>query len=279
MKNWMSLEAKLIMTSVAVMIMFACIIVAVDPSCRQVSAIGEYCFADVNVVYISSSNLTSCRERPTFRQPSERCVMKRFALLLCLIALMLPATLSAQDEPTRFGFGIALSQDFTIVDADVYNMMLPLNFTNFSFIIRSSNFRIEPNAGLLTYSYTRTSETSTTESSSSDIRLGLSAAYQTVRGPMHYYYGLGVGFIFGSRSSNSSTSESETKSSKQDFFIGPLIGGEYMLHKDFSLGGEIQVNHISVGQWETENDPNPSTSEYTESFISTRVMIILRWYL
>ncbi len=42
--------------------------------------------------------------------------------------------------------------------------------------------------------------------------------------------------------------------SKTDFFIGPAIGGEYMFNKHFSLGGEINLNYISIGHYDSEGE-------------------------
>jgi hypothetical protein len=70
-------------------------------------------------------------------------------------------------------------------------------------------------------------------------------------------------------------SSSNTDESKTDFFIGPIAGGEYMLHKDFSLGGEIQLNYISVGHYEDATN----VYDRTETIISTRALIFIRWYL
>lgn len=203
-------------------------------------------------------------------------MMKRLALLCCML-IVLPAVLTAQDSGTRFGFGVTMLQDIVIVESEMIS--LPLNFNNLACIIRGENYRIEPRIGLLTYSYERTSSESNSETSASQIRLGVAAAYENVHGPMHYYYGLNIGFILESESSSNSYSTSGVDASKTDFFIGPLVGGEYMLNEDFSLGGEFQLNYIGLGEWEDSNDTNPSDVERSTSYISTRAMIHLRWYL
>ena len=91
-------------------------------------------------------------------------------------------------------------------------------------------------------------------------------AYANSKASMNYYYGIDIGAILSSQSSSS------TDRSKTDFYIGPAIGGEYMFSDNFSLGGEIQVNYIKLGNFDEDSDASTS-------LVSTRGKIILRWYV
>jgi len=61
--------------------------------------------------------------------------------------------------------------------------------------------------------------------------------------------------------------------SKIDFYIGPALGAEYLFTKRFSLGGEIQLNFISIGQWDGD-----LSAENSESVVRTKPLIFVRWY-
>ncbi len=91
---------------------------------------------------------------------------------------------------------------------------------------------------------------------------------------MNFYYGIDIGVILSAYSieSNSQYFESVSRD-KTDFFIGPAIGGEYMFNDSFSLGAEIQINYISVGQYDDDSQ------DVSQSLISTRGLITLRWYV
>ena len=108
---------------------------------------------------------------------------------------------------------------------------------------------------------------------SSNLRLGAVVAFNSDSiESMNFYYGIDFGFIISSYSYTSSSSDQSTDDSKTDFFIGPAIGGEYMFNRHFSLGGEINLNYISIGHYDYEG-------EASSWAISTRGLIFIRWYV
>jgi hypothetical protein len=144
---------------------------------------------------------------------------------------------------------------------------------NFSMSIKGSFFRFEPSLGYFTMSSENSEPGLTTSSSSSNIRLGGVLAFNN--DPIEsvdFYYGVDFGFILSSYSYTSSISTASTDKSKTDFFIGPAVGGEYMFNRHFSLGGEINLNYISIGQYDSDSEPSSWA-------ISTRGLIFLRWYV
>jgi len=142
--------------------------------------------------------------------------------------------------------------------------------------------RFEPNFGFFNYSQTidvnNPYENYKREQTISNFRIGAVIAYANAVTSVNLYYGLNIGVIISSTSADISGQESNDES-KTDFFIGPAIGGEYMFSDNFSLGGEIQVNYISVGQFDQEGVDPDYTVDVSESVVSTRGMIILRWYV
>ena len=193
-----------------------------------------------------------------------------FFLLLFVISV------KAQDDPVRIGFGVGFGQGFNFIGSgDLSIFTLPIDFADFSVVIRGKNFRFEPTLGYFSTSSSSTSSGFTSESDFSNVRLGAIIAYANSSGTMNFYYGIDIGVILSSESSSStfpgSTSSDE---SKTDFFVGPAIGGEYMFSDNFSLGGEIQINYISIGQFNGD-----SQTDVSQSAVSSRGKIVLRWYV
>ena len=60
--------------------------------------------------------------------------------------------------------------------------------------------------------------------------------------------------------------------SKTDFRIGPVAGGEYYFADQFSLGAEIQVNYLSIGDFNDDSD-------VSRSLISTKPVLYIRWFI
>jgi len=194
-------------------------------------------------------------------------------LLLCVIFRM---DLSAQDSGTRYGIGVNFAKDFVVADvgSDLSVMSLPYDFSNISIVFRSASFRVEPSLGYFRFSSSYSEGSAEAEATTSNWRLGFNLAVNKETGKMHHYYGISVGFIFSSVYSKFSSDLFSDKEddSKTDFFVGPVLGGEYNFHENLSLGGEIQFNYISLGQYDD------SEGDLSVSVITTRAIIVLRWY-
>jgi hypothetical protein len=201
-----------------------------------------------------------------------------------LIATLLSLTLTIlsfpqeEDNNVQFGLGVSLSSELSSLRVfsefgEVQILTQPLNLANFSMIIKGNFFRFEPSLGYFTISSDYSNDGYTYERSSSNIRLGAVLAFNN--DPIEsvdFYYGIDFGVIISSYSFTSNVSDQSTDDSKTDFFIGPAVGGEYMFNKHFSLGGEINLNYISIGHYDSEG-------ESSSWAISTRGLIFLRWYI
>jgi len=201
-------------------------------------------------------------------------------ILTTLLSLTLTILLFPQQEDNnlQLGLGVSLSSELSMysVYGEIGEQQIitqPINMANFSMIIKGSFFRFEPILGYFTTSSDYSGVGYSSERSNSNVRLGAVIAFNN--DPIEsvdFYYGVDFGFILSSYSRTSSISNESTDDSKTDFFIGPAVGGEYMFNRHFSLGGEINLNYISFGQYDSGN----GTSEWA---ISTRGVIYLRWYL
>ena len=204
------------------------------------------------------------------------------SFLCCFLLLLSVISVKAQDDPVRIGFGVGFGREFTSVISyyggieDLSVITLPVDFVDLSVTIRSKNFLFEPNFGYYStsFSYTPSNSDNREEIHTSNLRLGTVLAYVNSNESLNYYFGIDLGVILTSNSRESTYQGSTdiNENSKTDFFIGPVIGGEYMFSNNFSLGGEIQVNYISIGNYDDDSDVSSSA-------ISTRGKIILRWYV
>ncbi|MFC2119566.1 outer membrane beta-barrel protein [Bacteroidota bacterium] len=194
---------------------------------------------------------------------------------LCLgLLILFGINIKAQDDPVRIGFGVGFGQGFNFFGGEELSVItLPIDFADFSVVVRGKNFRFEPTLGYFSSSSSSSSSGYTYESSSSNLRLGTILAYATAISSMNLYYGIDIGVILSSEKRESTfPGSTSTDRSKTDFYIGPAIGGEYMFSDNFSLGGEIQINYISIGNFDDDSDASSSA-------VSSRGKIMLRWYV
>jgi len=188
-----------------------------------------------------------------------------FIMLLVVTSLYLSNFLHAQEERSRIGIGVSIGKEVLAAEG----MQLTLfDFPTFYLPISlSSNFRFEPEIGY--YRYSGSGEYG--KESNSILSIGCGIFFMTRKGKVDIYYGARLGFMSTSYSYRYTWNGLESDSdSKTDFYIGPAIGGEYFFTKHLTLGGEIQFNYISIGQWDDGED--------SESAIRTKPLIFVRWY-
>jgi len=192
-----------------------------------------------------------------------------FIMLLVVTSLYLSNFLYAQEETqeerSRIGFGVSLGKEIIAI-GEAYTL---LDFPSFYLPISlSSNFRFEPEIGYVRYS----GSGEDWKESNSILSIGCGIFFMTRKGKVDIYYGARLGFMITSYSWRFTWNGMDSDDdSKTDFYIGPAIGGEYFFTKHLTLGGEIQFNYISMGQWDDGED--------SESVIRTKPLIFVRWYL
>jgi hypothetical protein len=204
--------------------------------------------------------------------------MKVFLITFFLVTLTILTFSQTEEDNVQFGLGVCLSGQLSVYTdyggpTQFQIISQPINMANFTMIIKGSFFRFEPSIGYSTISINNSSAGYSSELSNSNLRLGAVIAFNSdAIESVNFYYGLNFGFILNSYKYSSSSSNGSSDDSKIDFFIGPAAGGEYMFNRHFSLGGEINLNYISFGYYESDSD-NSSWA------ISTRGLIFLRWYV
>ena len=195
---------------------------------------------------------------------------KIFVLLLFVLVSSLEAQTDDEESSSVFGIGISLEQSYSFIYDQGVNY-LPIGLGNIYLPINiSENFRIEPDIGIFSYSYSSDDYEKRTD----QFRLGLGFHYSKNYGSIKILFGARFGSIFNSikREYEDSNNENEKDEiSATVLFGGPTIGAEYYFAKRFSLGAEAQLNYISLGEYQDENNE-------TRTIISTRALILLRFY-
>lgn len=186
-----------------------------------------------------------------------------FILLFVCISLLMVNPLQAQEKRSSLGLGVSLGKELYMPGLTM------LDFPTFYLPITLSNFRIEPEMGYYRYS----GKFESWESKESYLTIGCGIFFISQRGNANIYYGVRLGFIrvyeYEKWIWNGQDVDEDHRT---DYYYGPAIGGEYFFNKHLSLGGEIQVNFISIGQW------SDSTGEHSESVTRTKPLVFVRWY-
>ncbi|TEU00108.1 MAG: hypothetical protein E3J23_03460 [Candidatus Stahlbacteria bacterium] len=187
-----------------------------------------------------------------------------FIILFVCISLLMVNPLQAQEKRSSIGLGVSLGKELymgglTLLDFPTFYLPITL----------SSNFRIEPEIGYYRYS----SEFENSETTETYLTVGCGIFLISQKGKTNIYYGLRLGFIRVYEYDKWIWNGQDVyEAHRTDYYIGPAIGGEYFFNKHLSLGGEIQVNFISIGKW------SDSTGKHSVSVTRTKPLIFVRWY-
>ncbi len=201
--------------------------------------------------------------------------MKSRLSLAGVAMLTIAATADAQEPGVTFGIGTSLNPT-AILGGDV---LLRVGLGNIYFpLIIGSSFKLEPEFGLLRSSEKTTDGTSSSESSATLTRLGIGAFWVT---PIHEsfraYIGPRVAILRNSVTSRFGSTP-ERKVTQTNFVLELATGGEHLFSSHFSLGGEVRLGYIKMGEPKL-TPASPSTFEQSGSILTTNALILLRWYL
>jgi hypothetical protein len=145
-----------------------------------------------------------------------------FIVIFIVFLFVISITVQAQEKISWIGLGVGLNN---LASFDYPSFYLPINI--------SAKFRLEPEIWFYRYSETG----NIFEETQTNLSLGLGVFFVVQKEKLDIYYGTRNGIIF-----------SKTRTwSQTDFYIGPATGAEYYLHERFSLGGEIQLRYVFLG--------------------------------
>ena len=202
--------------------------------------------------------------------------MKSRLSLAGIAMLTIAATAGAQERGVTFGIGISLNP--TAIASD--QVLLPVGLGNLYFpLIIGSSFKLELEFGLLRLSEKATDGATSSESSATLTRLGIGAFWVTpIRESFRAYVGPRVGIVRDSETSSPGT-QPERKVTQTNLVLELATGGEYLFSSHFSLGGEVRLAYIKLGERKATPPFPPSPSEQSRSILTTNALILLRWYL
>ncbi len=206
--------------------------------------------------------------------------MKSRLSLAGIAMLTIAATADAQERGVTFGIGTSLNPTAIFAgDGDLALFNVGLGNVYFPLIIGSS-FKLEPEFGLLRLAEKTTDGTTSSESSATLTRLGIGVFWVTpIRESFRAYVGPRVGIVRNSESSRFDT-EPERKVTQTNLVLELATGGEYLFSSHFSLGGEVRLGYINVGESKVTPAPTPMPPpvDRSESILTTNALILLRWY-
>ncbi len=198
--------------------------------------------------------------------------------LTCASALAQVAPSAATNHPSDLHVGVGVGIEtagFTIVGNNVIPVSSPFGSGAVHVPIDIAGMvRVEPSIGWVHHSQSVASNGAENSDSQSTVRLGLGAFYRLRLGDhAAANLGLRLGPLFASQKSVSvfqdpmtnATVETKVVTSRTDFSIGPAVGGEYFPSKHFSLGAEIQLNTVLVGDETDDTPPDPADPEPVRS--------------
>ena len=206
--------------------------------------------------------------------------MKR---LFCAFAVVVLISLCASsisagegsEEQNRYGVGISLFEEFFSFAYSTHVSDMT-GGVNIYFPVRIGGiFRIEPEIGFDYTSYDYEYEGETYDNWERVIRIGFGMGPIIQKGKLDIYYGLRFGLAFASSQDYSRTvyapEGTDRKLSKTDWYIGPAFGSEYFVSPHFSVGGEVQLDFTSYGEW----GDSSTTNLYA---LQNRNLFFVRWY-
>lgn len=197
------------------------------------------------------------------------------AIISVVVCIAFPAYAEEAEDSTRseapvsrIGLGVSLVHNIITSEQNEY-VFAPLGLNGISQIYLSIDggpVRLEPE-----FAYVRSaSENGNTESSIAAMRIGVGLFVVSRLGESTRSY-IGVRAAVVRTKSTSKYSSTNREEKKTDIYIGPSIGGEYLLGEHFTLGIEAGFDYGSIGNFDEDSDRKTS-------LMSTRTQIIVRFY-
>jgi len=200
----------------------------------------------------------------------------RISCLALVAALALPAVAGASPALRSFGFGAGLSLGTSLSG----QIAVPVNVMPI--------LRVEPLIGISRSGKTTEDDSGTdmvtTSSVDQNIQLGLGVYYLLrTNDPFLLYVGPRFGVLLQSDTSTSDATgkEIESVTSQTNIGLGLGFGGEYFFNPRLSLGAEININYVIVGEPTTEVDgkePDDDKITVSESGLTTGTNVFVRFY-
>ena len=217
--------------------------------------------------------------------------MKTSPWFLAAALLMVPASADAQEKDVTFGIGVGLNPVAIVAD-DITDLFLPVGLGNIYFPLVIGNFKLEPEFGIARFSSSFSGAGFSRKETATALRAGIGFSYVGTTAEnrarrdrqedwFRFYVGPRVGIVRLSSSSEFSGPGfplDERSESQTNLVLELATGGEYLFSSHFSLGGEVRVSYISIGDVKETPGPPAGGGELSESILTTSALVLLRWY-
>lgn len=195
--------------------------------------------------------------------------MKKFTLGIFILCLFSQVAFARDGS----NVGIGASYGVNLVVGEAGPVMLNLSYFYLP-INASASFRIEP--FFMIYNESKTTQTQgsslKSESSTTGINIG-GGFFYLFQGNKSLVPYLGLRIGYGSTSGSAKTGNSSSDHSQGSLLLGGVLGGDYYLAPNFSLGVEMQLSYINYFE-----PSNGNYSEYSYSLITSGASIVARLF-
>lgn len=196
-----------------------------------------------------------------------------------------PSKSSSDASQFAFGIGVGITPSslesrsiFGISDNNALSSaVLPISLL---FVLDINELiRLEPEFGINSQTTNQTGASSGDKSSTlQSFKAGLGVLFKSkITSSSQAIFGLRGGYLSLSQSTEASGSTPATSVSRPFITMAGVVGGEYYLARQFSLGAEINIGYISVGEL-TSEPASQSTTKVTGSGFFTNAQISARFY-
>jgi hypothetical protein len=201
--------------------------------------------------------------------------------VVCIVTSGIRAQTEADPEKVTFGIGITVFP--SSIAGDLQARFQAGGFANIIAPIQiGAHILIEPELGFYRYSQDETLPDTVKEHSDREIvRTGFGVFYSVEPDKYFEWY---LGGRLGILSSEEHTTHSPITPAHVEFdhqwgafYAGAAFGVEYFISPHFSIGGEIQINHVGYGAPVINENPNPSIDS-AQSVWSTNVTLSARFF-
>ena len=199
--------------------------------------------------------------------------MRKWILTVVMGSALFVSSAVAQEPGRTLGLGIGLEPLSLIDEGSLVAAAAPSLYVPF---MVTENVMLEPSLGVTRVSDEQTDGTTSYSTTMSAWRLGLGAFLTMPVGPEgRGYFGPRIGLVRMSQSEESGTFD--FSQDQLNLTFAGVTGAEFFLAEQFSLGGEVGLEYIHMGEPDVEPEPSVGI-EADGSALRTITELRLRWY-
>lgn len=194
-----------------------------------------------------------------------------------LVALFFVSTVAAAQRNSFYaGIGIALNPAAIVVNNT--DMFLPVGLMNIFVPLQiSPHWRVEPEFGILSIRDNTTSGAASQQQSWQYTRFGTGVfyAWQPIASTQ-LYTGVRSGLLWYTTTRQTTNDiPQEQQSAQWSYYTGLCLGGEYYFSPHFSIGAEVQLYYVHIGN---RSSTPPARGEAVRDIISNNSLVCARLY-